>query len=59
MALSIERVAVNMDVAPDESRREASRPLTDADLRERLRPIVLEILSTEIDKLRREQGGPS
>jgi hypothetical protein len=53
--LTIDRAAVSMDIA-DESRAAPAQPLTDAELRARLRPIVLEILSAEIERLRREQG---
>ena len=56
MALKVDRVDVAMDITPDESPAPASRPLTDADLRGRLRPLVLEILAAEIDRVRREQG---
>lgn len=56
MTLHVDRVAVSMDIAADEGTSSPGRPLTDADLRERLRPLVLEILSSEIERLRREQG---
>ena len=56
MALTVDRVAVSMVIAADEPGRTSARPLTDAELRERLRPIVLEILAAEIERLRREQG---
>jgi hypothetical protein len=54
--LTIDRAAVSLDLGANEPRRPAAQPLTDAELRARLRPIVLEILSAEIARLRREQG---
>jgi hypothetical protein len=58
LALTIDNVAIAMDVAASgaEPGRPSAQPLTDAELRNRLRPIVLEILAAEIDRLRREQG---
>ena len=57
MALSVDRVAVAMDIAPEAPGRAGpAPPPTDAALRERLRPIVLEILAAELERLRREQG---
>jgi hypothetical protein len=54
--LSIDRVAVSMDIVADEPERDGSRPLTDLELRQRLRPVVLEIINAELERLRREQG---
>jgi hypothetical protein len=56
MPLTIDRVAVSMDVVSDEPGSSSSRPLTDVELRDRLRPVVLEILNAELERLRREQG---
>lgn len=56
MPLRIDRVAVSMDIVTDQPERESSRPLTDLELRDRLRPVVLEIINAELERLRREQG---
>lgn len=53
MPLDVDRVSLTMDMGGDAARR---RPMSDAELRERLRPVVIEILSTELERLRRQQG---
>lgn len=52
MPLDVDRLSLTMDVGSD-SRRQ---PMSDADLRERLRPVVIEILNTELERLRRQHG---
>lgn len=66
MPLHIDRVQTEMEISPDavasrdnaktvpglDGRSQAS----DAVLKERLRPIVIEIIQEELDKLRRQQG---
>lgn len=53
MPLDVDRVSLTMDVAGGATRRQ---PMTDAELRERLRPVVMDILSTELERLRRQHG---
>ncbi len=55
MALNIDRVAVTMDVAGSESRR-AQRPRSADEQRELIREIVVEVLRTELERVRREVG---
>ena len=59
MPLHIDRVDTDLEVVPERSPSESS---TDAapgaevsELRERLRPIVLEILEEELERIRRER----
>jgi hypothetical protein len=66
MALHIKRVETDLDVRPAGGEGGAPGPGgrgdpagltgTDAALKERLRPIVLEILNEELERLRRRQG---
>ena len=59
MTLHIDQVETQMEVLGDSGGGEAARgdfSVSDAVLRERMRPIVLEILEEEIQRLRREAG---
>jgi hypothetical protein len=64
MPLHIDRVQTEMDIVPSGRGTDgtagglASRggAAADMELKERLRPLVLEILREELDKLRRQQG---
>jgi hypothetical protein len=59
MALQIDRVNTQMDVLPsgqDSDTVNAYTNVTDSDLLERLRPLVIEIMAEEMDRLRREAG---
>lgn len=60
MALVIDRVEADMELMPEagaggEGRAVAGRE-SDAELVERLRPLIIEILERELARLRREQG---
>jgi hypothetical protein len=59
MPVQIDRVDTEIDVLPPAAAGGGSPPLpgaTDAALKERLRPIVMQILQEELDRLRRQQG---
>jgi hypothetical protein len=58
MAIQINRVDTDIDVAPPAAgAAAASGPGgSDAALKERIRPIVMQILQEELDRLRRKQG---
>ena len=67
MPLHIERVETEIDLAGSEATSRASAnggrnglaahmSARDAELKERLRPLVLEILEEELERLRRQQG---
>jgi len=66
MPLHIDRVQTEMEISPDavapQENARAAHALdgrsqaSDAVLKERLRPIVIEIIQEELDKLRRQQG---
>ncbi len=67
MPLHISRVEAELDVMPSsggvagratsgEGRSASDLPSSDRALKERLRPIVVEILSEELERLRRRQG---
>jgi hypothetical protein len=55
MPLDVDRVSLTMELGGADPRRPGSA-LTDAELRERLRPVVVDILNTELERLRRQQG---
>ncbi len=61
MPVRIDRVETEMDVRPDSSSPPGGAPaggglaqMSDSELSERLRPIVLEIVEGELQRLRRE-----
>lgn len=61
MPLHIDRVDTELDVTPaDHTRRRRGAgdmfEGTETELLERLRPLVLQILEEELDRLRRERG---
>jgi hypothetical protein len=60
MPVYIDRVETEMDVLPAAAAATGGGPAApggaDAALKERLRPVVLEILQEELDRLRRKQG---
>jgi hypothetical protein len=59
MPVQIDRVETEIDVLPAAAGAGGGGQLpgaTDAALKERLRPIVMQILQEELDRLRRQQG---
>jgi hypothetical protein len=56
MALNVDQVSVTLDTVGQHGSRGSAPPQTPEQLREQLRPIVLEILESELDRLRREMG---
>lgn len=59
MPLHIGRVETDLDVTPSAGTAVPSAapdPAADAALRDRLRPLVIEILRDELDRIRRTQG---
>lgn len=60
MSVHIDRVETQMDVLPTGSSASADGlgglAMNEAALKERLRPIVLQILQEELERLRRKQG---
>lgn len=59
MALQIDRVDTQMEILSERGGGDTARGdfnVPDAALRERLRPMVIDILEEEIQRLRREAG---
>jgi hypothetical protein len=59
MPLQIDRVNTQVDVLPsgqDTETVSAYASATDTELLERLRPLVIEIMEEQMDRLRREAG---
>jgi hypothetical protein len=57
MPMHIGRVETELDVRPAAAGERKAPPAgADADLKERLRPVVLQILQEELERLRRQQG---
>lgn len=60
MTLHVRHAQVTMDILPprpgDTGAGTANQPLDERTLRERLRPLVLEILQQEMDQMRRQHG---
>ncbi|MCG6970893.1 MAG: hypothetical protein LJE85_14090 [Gammaproteobacteria bacterium] len=59
MPLQIDRVNTQVDVLPsgqDGDTMNAYTSVTDTELLERLRPLVIEIMEEQMDRLRREAG---
>ena len=55
MALNVDRVAVSMDVT-DGGDRAPAPPPNPAELREQIREVVVDVLRTELERVRRETG---
>lgn len=68
MPLHIDRVQTELEISPDAVASQGNAravgdlygrsQASDAELKERLRPIVIQIIEEELDKLRRQQGRP-
>jgi hypothetical protein len=56
MTVEINRVETEIDVTPPAPAASVPAAPADAGLKERLRPVVLEILREELERLRRRQG---